>query len=330
MRAVRQVEAGRLEVFETDPPVPADGEVLIRVSACGICGSDLSSFKMGLFDGVPGHELAGVIDAVGPAAGGWRVGEAVGIDPHVPCGECDQCRSGNEHRCVDAMTRKSVRPGGFAELIAAPLRVVRKLPAGLPPEVACLAEPLAVALHGVNRAGLRDGEDAIVVGLGSIGLLAVAALRARGAGRIVGIDPVEPRRKLALDLGAAAVYESGGDARGSLQGVPVVLECSGRASSLPLAIDLAASGGRVSLLGIALAEVTLVPVMWIIHEVTVSGCINSTAEEYTEALGILSANPKLGRIVTRRVPLDGVPEAFEALLHPSTDGKVVVDPRLQG
>lgn len=330
MRAVRQVEAGKLEVFETGAPEPGDGEVLIRVSACGICGSDLSSYKMGLFDGVPGHELAGVIQAVGPAADGWQVGEPVGIDPHLPCGECDQCRSGNEHRCVDAMTRRSVQPGGFSELVTAPLRVVRKLPAGLEPELGCLAEPLAVALRGVNRAGFREGEEAIVVGLGSIGLLAVAALRARGAGPIVGIDPVEARRRLALDLGAAAVYESGGEARGSLEGTPVVLECSGRAEALPLAIDLAAPGGRVSLVGIALAEVTLVPVMWIIHEVTVSGCINSTAEDYMEALGILAATPQIGRIVTRRVPLAGVADAFEALLHPSTDGKVVVDPRLPG
>src|SRR2546430_13345759 len=118
MRAVRQVEAGRLEAFETDPPEVQDQEVLIRVSACGICGSDLSSYKMGLFDGVPGHELAGVIEAVGPSADGWQVGQAVGIDPRMACGECEQCRHGNQHRCVDAMTRKSVQPGGFAELVS--------------------------------------------------------------------------------------------------------------------------------------------------------------------------------------------------------------------
>lgn len=330
MRAVRQVEAQRLEVVAEQVPVPAGEELLIRVSGCGICGSDLSSFKMGLFDGVPGHELAGVVEAVGPGVEGWAPGDAVGIDPRLPCGECEECRSGNSHRCVDAMTRKTVHPGGFAELVVAPLSVVRRLPEGLEPELACLAEPLAVALHGIGRADFRAGQDAIVVGLGSIGLLCVAALRHLGAGRIHGIDPVAARRRLATRVGAASVFEDGGEARGSLLGAPVVLECSGRPEALPLAIDLAAPGGHVSLLGIALAEVTLVPVMWVIREITVRGCINSSGEDYRRALAMLARDPGIGRIVTTRIPLGELPAMFEALLHPSGQGKVVVDPRLAG
>ncbi|HEX4216275.1 MAG TPA: alcohol dehydrogenase catalytic domain-containing protein [Candidatus Dormibacteraeota bacterium] len=330
MRAVRQVEAQRLEVVAEEAPAPGEEELLIRVSGCGICGSDLSSFKMGLFDGVPGHELAGVVEAVGPGAEGWAPGQAVGIDPRLPCGECDECRSGNSHRCVDAMTRRTITPGGFAELVTAPLSVVRRLPQGLEPEVACLAEPLAVALHGIERADLQPGQDAIVVGLGSIGLLCVAALRHLGAGRIHGIDPVAARRRLAVEAGADTVFEDGGGARGSLQGVPVILECSGRPEALPLAIDLAAPGGHVSLLGIALAEVTLVPVMWIIREITVRGCINSSGDDYRHALAMLAADPGIGRIITTRIPLEELPAMFEALLHPSDQGKVVVDPRLRG
>lgn len=327
MRAVRQIEALRLELAELPVPEPGPGEVRLRVHACGICGSDLSSFKSGLFDGVPGHELAGVIDELGPGVEGWAIGEPVGIDPRLPCGECDQCQAGNFHRCVDSLTRKTVDPGGFAEFVTAPLSVVRHLPAGLAPELACLAEPLAVGLHGISHAGLERGEDALVVGLGSIGLLATAALRARGAGRIAGIDPVAARRELASRLGADQLFESAGDARATLNGPPVVLECSGRPESIGLAIDLAGQGGRVVLLGIPLAEVSLFPVMWIIHEVSVTGSINSTAHDYQEALGVLASTPGIAQIVTRRASLPEVPAAFERLLHPTDDGKIVVDPR---
>jgi threonine dehydrogenase-like Zn-dependent dehydrogenase len=329
MRVVRQLEAGRLEAGEAAIPEPGPGELLIQVSACGICGSDLTSYKMGLFDGVPGHELAGVVESIGAGVEGWQRGQPVGIDPRLPCGECDQCRSGNLHRCVDSLTRRTVEPGGFAELVTAPLSVVRRLPRGLAPEIACLAEPLAVALHGIGQARLRPGEDAVVLGLGSIGMLAVAALKAAGAGRVYGVDPAEVRRGLATRLGADLVFESAQDARAGVEGTPVVLECSGRPESPGLAIDLAAQGGRVVLLGIPVAEITLVPVMWIIHEVSVTGCINSTADDYRQALRILAGEPGIGRIVTRRISLEEVPATFEALVRGSpADGKVVVDPRL--
>jgi threonine dehydrogenase-like Zn-dependent dehydrogenase len=327
MRAIRQDGAGQLELIETEAPVPGRGEVLIQVSACGICGSDLSSYKRGLFEGVPGHELAGVIESLGSEVLDWTIGEPAAVYPHTPCRECDQCRQGSGHRCLEDLARPSVRPGGFSELVVAPVETLGRLPSGLSPETACLAEPLAVALHGLDRVQLRMGEGALVIGLGSIGLLAIAALRARGAGPVVGIDPVERRRDLALSLGADTAYACGAQARVAQERSAVVLECSGHPESIGLAIDLAASGGRVGLLGIALAEVKLAPVNWIIHEVSVAGCVNSTPGNHAEALGLLAAQPSVARVITRRVSLAEVPAAFEDLLHPSVDGKVVVDPR---
>jgi threonine dehydrogenase-like Zn-dependent dehydrogenase len=308
-------------------PEPQAGEVLVRVSACGICGSDLTSYKRGLFTGVPGHEVAGLVEAVGAGLAGWRVGDPVVIEPGAGCGRCDQCRGGNRHRCVESLTGRSTRPGGCAELIAAHENVVRRLPDGLSPEDACLAEPLAVALHGVSRLAVRPGEDAVVLGLGSIGLLAVAALRWRGAAQVAGVDPVEVRRRLAGELGAEPVLESARQARGEIEGAPVVLECSGRPESLQQAIDLASPGGRVALLGIAIAEVSVVPGFWVTREITVSGSINSQAGDFEEALGMLAARREVARIITRRVGLPEVPAVFKELLHPSGVGKVVVDPR---
>lgn len=329
MRAVSLVEAERLEVVDLPAPEAEAGEVLLRVSACGICGSDLTSFKRGLFIGVPGHEVAGIVEAVGEAISGWQVGQAAVLQPSTGCGACDECRSGSYHRCIESLTGAGdTRPGGFAELMAARADRLRPLPEGLAPEVACLAEPLSVAIHGLRRAGVRPGEDAIVLGLGSIGLLATAALRWLDAGRVVGVDPVDVRRELATGLGADAVVPAAREARAHLDGAPVVLECSGRPEAIQQAIDLASPGGRVCLLGIAVAEVTVIPVFWITREITVTGSINSQVEDFEEALRLLAARPEVGAIVTRRVPLDEVPATFEALLHPSGVGKVVVDPRL--
>lgn len=329
MRAVSLVEAERLEAVEIPAPEAGPGELRLRVSGCGICGSDLSSFKRGLFLGVPGHEVAGVIDAVGAGVEGWRAGDAAVLQPSTGCGGCDQCAAGAYHRCIESLTGSgTVRPGGYAELMVARSDRLRRLPEGLAPEVGCLGEPLSVAIHGIRRSGLEPGEDAIVVGLGSIGLLAVAALQARGAGRVFGVDPVEVRRQLAAGLGAEAAFSRTSDARADVDGAPVVLECSGRPEAIQQAVDLARPGGRVVLLGIAVAEVTVIPVFWITREVTVTGSINSQLEDFDEALRILASRPGIGRIVTRRVGLAEVPATFEQLLHPAGVGKVVIDPRL--
>jgi len=332
VRAVSLVEAERLEVVDMPAPEPEAGELLIRVSACGICGSDLTSFKRGLFIGVPGHEVAGVIESVGDDVEGWRAGDGAVLQPAAGCGSCGECLGGSYHRCIESLTGSgTTRPGGYAELMAAHADRLRPLPAGLAPEVACLAEPLSVAIHGIRRVGgPRDGEDAIVLGLGSIGLLATAALRWLGAGRVFGADPVDVRRELASELGAHAVAAGARELRAEVDGAPLVLECTGRPEAIQQAIDLASPGGRVVLLGIAVAEVTVIPLFWITREITVAGSINSRFEDFDEALGLLAVRPEVAGIVTARIPLQEVPATFEALLHPSGLGKVVIDPRLPG
>jgi len=328
VRAVSLVEAERLEVVDLPAPEAGAGELLLRVTACGICGSDLTSFKRGLFLGVPGHEVAGVVESVGAGVNGWRPGDAAVLLPGPGCGACDECAAGAYHRCIESLTGGgTTRPGGYAELMAARAGQLRPVPDGLTPDVACLAEPLSVAIHGLRRVGQPRAEEAIVLGLGSLGLLAVAALRWLGASRVSGVDPVESRRALAAGLGAEAVFGRASDARADLDGAPLVLECSGRPEALQQALDLARPGGRVALLGIAVAEVTVIPVFWITREITVTGSINSRVEDFEEALRLLAARPGVAGIVTRRVGLEEVPATFQELLHPTGVGKVVIDPR---
>ena len=331
MRAVRLVEAHRLELVDIPSPEATPGEVVVRVDGCGICGSDLTSYKVGLFtDAVPGHELAGVIDAVGEGVTGWAPGDTAVIDPKIPCGACEDCRRGASYRCAMALTSGIgfARDGGFAERVAAPASLLHHLPAGLQLEHACLVEPLSVAIHGVDRARLHPGDPVVVIGLGPIGLFTVATLHARGIGPIVGVDPVADRRRLALDLGAAVAVTELREVRDHTAPTPAVIECSGFAPLLHSAADLVAPGGRLVLVGVPFGEATVIPLMWVTRETEIVGSIASNAADFAVSLEMLAADPGIARVATRRVSLAQAPEVFEELITPSSGAKVIVDPRL--
>lgn len=331
MRAVRLVEAHHLELVDMPAPETMPGEVVIRVDGCGICGSDLTSYKVGLFtDTVPGHELAGVVDSVGDGVIGWAAGDSAVVDPKLPCGVCDDCRTGASYRCAMALTAGIgfARDGGFAEMVAVPAPLLYRLPAALALEHACLVEPLSVAIHGVERARIHPGDPVVVVGLGSIGLFTVATLHARGAGPIVGVDPVQDRRRLALDLGAATAVSELREVRGHVAPVPAVIECSGYAPLLHAAADLVATGGRLVLVGVPFGEATVIPLMWVTREIEIIGSIASSADDFAVSLEMLAVDPGIARVATGRASLAQVPEVFEELITPSSGGKVVVDPRL--
>ena len=330
MRAVLLVDAHRLELVDLAEPEPATGEVVVRVDGCGICGSDLSSYKVGLFtDAVPGHEFSGTVEAVGDDVTGWSSGDRTVVDPKMPCGVCEDCQRGAAWRCAIALTAGLgfARNGAFAERVIAPAHLLHRLPDALALREACLAEPLSVAIHGVNRAPIAQG-PAVVIGLGPIGLFTVAVLRARGVQPIIGVDPVADRRRLALDLGASNTTETAAEVRAAVEPAPVVFECSGFAPVLHTAADLVAPGGTMVMLGVPFGDATVAPLMWVTREITIAGSIASSEQEFRDSIDMLAADPSLARVVTRRVALDEVPAVFEDLLAPSSGGKVVVDPRL--
>jgi (R,R)-butanediol dehydrogenase / meso-butanediol dehydrogenase / diacetyl reductase len=330
MRAVKLVDAHRLETVELPDPAPGAEEVVLRVNGCGICGSDLSSYKVGLFsDNVPGHEFSGVIEEVGSRVSGWRAGDSTVVDPKMPCGVCEECTGGNAHRCAIALTAGLgfARPGGFAERVLASASLLHRIPAGLAVDDACLVEPLSIAIHGVERALALEG-PAVVVGLGPIGLFTVAVLHARGVTPILGVDPVADRRRLAADLGATTTLASAAEVRAAAPPAPVVFECSGHPDVLHVTADLVAPGGSLVMVGVPFGEAKVAPLMWVTREINVLGSIASSERDFATSIAMLAADPSLARIVTRRIPLDEVPAAFEELLAPTGGGKVVVDPRL--
>lgn len=328
MRALLFVERLRLEAVDLPDPEPGPGDVVLRVAACGICGSDLSCYKTGVFAGqVLGHEFAGVIESVGKAVHGWTPGDPVAVDPKTPCGTCADCRAGASHRCPSALTLGlgAKRPGGFAERVVTPSSSLHRLPPGVAVEDASLVEPLSVAIHALDRGGI-GGETAVVLGLGPIGLLVVAALRSRGATSIIGVEPVAARRALALSVGATQALAPGDEARAICAGAPVVIECTGRPDMLQEATDLTAAGGRTLLLGIPMEQAMVAPMVWVTRELTIVGSVGSGSEDFRAAIDLIAGNPAVSRIITRRVGLDDAPGAFEELLRPSRDGKIAVVP----
>lgn len=318
MRAVSLTEAHRLELVEIQRPEPEPGEVLLHIEACGICGSDLTSYKLGLFTGVMGHEVAARVEGTG---------QLVTIDPKLPCGSCADCLSGHENRCIATLTAQTFRPGGFTEWAVAPASILSPVPAGVPAEVGALTEPLAVAVHAASQAQVVPGGTVLVSGLGSIGLLAVVALKAAGAGRILAVEPSAERRELGELLGVAESAATAGEALRRFDRLPAVVECSGRPEALAAAINLTDSGGRIVLAGIPVAEVTFVPVFLITREIELTGSITSTRAEFARALELLPRHPELASIVAPRLRLEDVPDAFAQMaaghVHP---GKPMVVP----
>lgn len=256
MRAAVYEGDGRLVVRDVPDPVPAPDEVLIEVEACGVCGSDVQiiSVPPGHPSTPPviiGHEFVGWVRAVGPAVQDMAIGTRVVVDPDPKCGACASCRAGRPANCTNIVALGVHRDGAVARFVTTPANAVYRIADDVPAEMAALVEPLACVVNGTNRAAIRPGESAVVLGAGAIGCLFIAVLRASGAAKIIAIEPSVARAPVARALGADLVLtpDEWTSRRATLlpDGADVVVDAVG--SVLPQAIDAAAMGGRVVVFG---------------------------------------------------------------------------------
>jgi L-iditol 2-dehydrogenase len=240
MKAARSLTAHDVRVEEVAEPEPGDGDVVCRVLACGVCGSDvMDSWVSRKVPTVLGHELCGEIVAVGNEVRGVAVGNRVVVHHHAPCGECRRCRRGHETLC-ERFRATALDPGGFAERVRVPVDLVDELLVidGLDPERATFVEPLACVLRALDRSGLRAGDSLLVVGCGPSGLLAVTAARARGV-EVVWARELRPERlERALDLGAE---------RHGNELVDVALVCTPKPAAIAAGFAAVAPGGALCL-----------------------------------------------------------------------------------
>ncbi len=328
MKALLLTEYLRLEVADLAVPTVRQDEVLIRVAACGICGSDVHGYDGSSGRRIPplvmGHEAAGVVADVGEKVSGLREGDRVTFDSTVYCGECPPCLRGEVNLCdnrqvLGVSCGDYRRSGAFAEFVAVPARIVHRLPGSLPFAESALLEAAAVAIHAVSLAPVVPGNTALVVGAGTIGLLLQQALRAAGCERVLVADVDQTRLKLSRELGATATLNSGEDlARQVVQqtggiGADIAIEAVGSTPAVNAAIDSVRKGGSVVLVGNISPKIELPLQKVVSRQIRLQGSCAS-AGEYPRAIELMSSGAiRVKPLITAVAPLEEGPQWFERL-----------------
>ncbi len=340
MRAAFARGPGAVVVEETETPTPGAGDVVVRVGSCGICGSDLHWFHGQMMQpvGCPGHEIAGEVAAVGAGVTALKAGDRVAVEGIASCGACPYCVSGEYQRCVRIGIVGITIPGGFAEYLRMPARHCFPLPADVDVGTAALAEPLGVAVHGVRLSGLEIGQRVLVLGAGTIGLMAVVAARAGGAGEILVTARRPQQRDAARALGADVVLDAD-DASAVFEAtarapVDLVIETvGGEADTLETAAAAARPGGTICLLGAFTGSPRFPALFVLAKELRLIGSLvygrAGARADYDIALDILRRQGATiaERLITHRFALDDIAEAFRVAGDKTTGSiKVAVRP----
>lgn len=336
-RAVVYTEPGRVEVADRALPPLGPHDVLLRVSHCGVCGSDIHFVLegWGTPGSVEGHEYSGTVVAVGEAVTRWAVGDAVVGGPSPRCGTCEYCLEGRPSLCTGraAVGVDEFPDGAFAEYVVAAESAILRIPDGVSLRAAALAEPLAVALHGLTRGGVRAGQRLLVAGGGPIGALSVAAARARGVTDIVVSEPHPRRRALCERLGAVAVEPEALVSPSTPHATvadpfDVALECSGHPSAMEAALAQLKRAGTLVLVGAGIKRPRFDNNRILLNELTITGSFVYDADGFERALELLARPdfPSDVLIEPGDVPLSGVLDAIRGLATGDLAGKVMIVP----
>ena len=343
MKALVLSAYNQLDIADVPAPVAGPSEVLIRVEACGICGSDVHGYDGSSGRRIPpitmGHEAAGLISALGHDVQGLKIGDRVTFDSTVYCGHCDYCLRGEVNLCDDRQVigvscGDYRREGAFAEYVRVPHHIVYKLPESLSFAEAAMLEAVSVALHAVRISSPHGHDAALVIGAGMIGLLTLQATKAMGYKNVIVAD-VDATR-LAMAVGADHVIHASGQELiaqvmklTNHRGVDVAFEAVGRNETVSAAIDAVRNGGTVTLIGNITPEVTLPLQKVVTREIRLQGTAAS-AGEYPLAMELMIAGKiQVLPLITAVAPLEDGPQWF-ARLHAREPNlmKVVLSPAL--
>jgi len=328
MKAARLYAAGDLRVEEIGLPGAIEpGWVRLRVTAAGICGSDLHNFRTGQWisrsPSVAGHEFAGVVTELGEDVADLAVGDTVVADSRFWCGTCPACRSGRHNVCVNLGFVGEVCDGGFAEETVLPARLLVKHEPSLSPSIAAMAEPLAVALHAVRKLAVPAGEPVLVIGCGPIGGLAALLLSRLHGGPVLVADRNLSRAALVAEVTGAAMVELDAGAIQTALGDGVLryaLDATGNIAVLKTVLDLLGGGGALALVGITHGSVDLDPNLLVEREIALIGC-HAFAGELPEAVAMLpDLSDALARLIDCEISVEQVPDAYQRLLGGAVTG----------
>ena len=335
MRAARAEAPGRVVVDEVERPEPGPGEVVVAVGACGICGSDLHWYhdQMMLPKVCPGHEIAGTVARAGAGVPGLREGDRVSLEGIASCGECRYCLAGSYHYCPRLKIVGMTMPGGYADYVNIPARHCFTV-GDMDFATAALSEPLGVAVHGVRIAGLGIGQRVLVLGAGTIGLMAVVAARAGGAGEVL-VTARRPQQKAAaLALGADRVFDDADEgalftAAGESPIDLVIESVGGAARTLDTAVAASRPGGTICLLGVYTTSIPFPAIATLAKELTIKGSFvynrAGSRADFDVVVDLLRRHGSrlAATMITHRMPLERIDEAF-AVAADKTRGSIKV------
>ena len=325
-----------LQVETVPDPSPEAAELVVKVSYCGICGTDLHSTREGPFaaecDSILGHEFCGHVAEVGSGLKDqWEIGDRVTALPFIGCGVCVSCVTGRPFECAQVQLTGVNSPGGFAEYVKTGASETLKLPDDLAMQSAALIEPLAVGLHAVRIAQLKAGERVLIIGGGPVGLAVSLWCQFFGARDVLVSEMAEQRLALATQLGAtgtltpgATLGEEFGDVSG---GAPdVIFECVGAPGLLQETIEIAPRRSRIVPVGVCEQPDTIVPVLALVKELRLYFAIAYNRDDFETVIAMLGQHRiDATAMITDVVKLDEMPAAFEALRSPTTQCKVLTE-----
>ena len=342
----------RVEDFP-DPPAPSEHQVKIAIDWCGICGTDLEEYSHGplyipvdkpnVLTGrqapmVIGHEFVGTVVEVGPKVTKFKEGDRVTPDTVLFCGECWYCQRHLVHQCQSLAILGLMTDGGCAQYANVPTYMCFKLPTHVPSESGALAEPAAVAVRAVRTGGVKLGDVVVIVGGGTIGLLCLQVAVLAGASRVFVIEPIERRRKLAIDLGAdqvinpidvnpvEAIFELTGG-----HGADVAMECGGNEKTMSLTVKLIRPQGTGVMVGLHDSPVGINLFPLVCKEIVIKGAFSHVYDvDFSEAVDLLGAGRiKAEPLITSRIGIDDLVEkGFDELIQNKNDHlKILISPR---
>lgn len=321
MKAVVLDAPKRWRVADVPDPTPSDDEVVVAVSACGVCGTDRHLFEgefPAAFPLIPGHELAGKVVAVGKQVRHLKVGDFIVVHPNKPCRTCLFCREGDEHLCENLQAYGIHLPGGFAQFVA--VRAENVHPAeGLTPLQAAWAEPLSCCLHGLRKVGVRTGERVLVLGCGPMGLLFVQLALLHGAAVVVAVDGFAARKEAAKKVGATwalmpnELEENGSDIAPG--GFSLVIEASGNPQAVAFGLRWVRAGGRFLQFGVCPMEaaVSIAPFVIYRRELMLVGSFSLNCEMPAAIELLRSGRLNVSALTTHQLPLEGYGDALQLM-----------------
>lgn len=329
MKALLLTEYKKLELTDMDDPVTGADDVLIRIRACGICGSDIHGYDGSSGRRIPplvmGHEAAGVVAAVGDNVTAFKAGDRVTFDSTVSCGRCHFCRRGDinlcdERRVFGVSCGDYRQHGAFAELLLIPQHICYRIPDSLAFEHAAMIEAVSIAVHAANRAPIALGDSAVVIGSGMIGLLVIQAIRLAGCNKIIAVDLDDDRLEKAGELGADVALNAGKvDVVQSVReltanrGADVAFEVVGASATVATAIESTRKGGAVTLVGNLAPQVDLPLQSVVTRELSLFGSCGSRGD-YPTCIDLLQRQAiKVESMITAQATLDQGAEWFERL-----------------